>query len=237
VKQLESPLCGAAGVFDRPIVVAPAVEVEPLPTFYLRSAEAYRFLHRVLSSALGPDLAGITRVTETGPVAPSLAEELDQMIAIFHGAHLQSLYDLGVDPSSAFADRSAATDRAAFASFRSRQISDPDLSVDPRMMVPVFFDVERRMWKVWVVLGFRGRPLRYFFATPPTVRLLDRPGLLSRVLGKEQPRIVWGADVQLAPSPSFHEIYVPRLLDRDEVRRLCDRHPDEGAALAALRAG
>lgn len=31
---------------------------------------------------------------------------------------------------------------------------DPDLAQDNRMMVPIFYDIERKMTKVWVMLGY-----------------------------------------------------------------------------------
>ena len=52
---------------------------------------------------------------------------------------------------------------------------DPDLSMDLRAMVPVFYDVERCKTKQWAFLGWADRSITISFAQPPkaTFRNLD----------------------------------------------------------------
>jgi hypothetical protein len=85
-------------------------------------------------------------------------------------------------------------------------------------MVPVFYDVERRKTKVWAFLGWTDRPITISFAQPPkaTVRNLDgtRP---SRA-----PEIRWGFLYEQLRYPVTAELYVDKVLNRDEFRKLCD---------------
>ena len=59
-----------------------------------------------------------------------------------------------------------------FVEWSSRLTRDEDLGRDPRMMVPLFYDVGREKTKVWVVLGWSGRPLEVGFREPPKARVL-----------------------------------------------------------------
>ena len=97
--------------------------------------------------------------------------------------------------------------------------ADPDVGRDARMMVPVFFDRGRRKTKVWVFLGWSQRPVHFWFATPPRSRS-PRTASPRRPMKSE-----WNSEhtsVSLA-YPVTAEVYVDRILDRDEFRRHCDR--------------
>lgn len=222
VKQLEDVELGAA--LDREeevfIDIDPALSAEPLATHYLRRAVGYRFIRGVLEEAFGTQaLQSLHRLTANGPVTTSLAEELTAIEALFFGAHVKVSRELGLTPdtpTSSSMTASEAVDR--FASWVRGLSSDPDLSLDLRAMVPIFYDVERRKTKVWAFLGWTDRPITISFAQPPraTVRNLDgtRP---SRA-----PEIRWGFLYEQLQYPVTAELYVDKVLDRDEFRKLCD---------------
>jgi hypothetical protein len=70
-----------------------------LPTFYLRRAQAYRFVRGVLEQTFGVEaLRQMHRQTAEGPVAPDLAAELAQMQALFFGAYATTCRQLGMTP-------------------------------------------------------------------------------------------------------------------------------------------
>ena len=96
------------------------------------------------------------------------------------------------------------------------------------MMVPIFHDAERRRTKVWVVLGWTRKPLRVAFARAPRVRLEGE----SAVLGATE--IKFGTASYHLAHPVSAEVYVNRLLDRDELRALCDRAQTQKGILEAL---
>jgi hypothetical protein len=100
---------------------------------------------------------------------------------------------------------------------------NPDIAGDVRMMVPVFFDRGRSMTKVWAILGWATRLLRVSYVAPPSVRVLEGA-----------PRVEFGAAGRRIAYPVFAEVYVSRLLDRDEFRTHCDRYKTRGSILQHL---
>jgi hypothetical protein len=221
IKQLEMPFVGAS--LRRETVhidIAPALSAEPLATFYLRRALGYRYVRGVLEDAFGAGhLEQLRRLTPDGPVPTSLAEELSGIEALFLGAHASVSRELGLLPDAAsgldpFAN--GAPDR--FADWVREHRSDPDLSLDLRAMVPVFYDSGRRKIKVWVFLGWSSRPINVSFARPPRATILDLGG--KRV--RRHPPIRWGTLHARLPYPVTDELYVDRILDRNEFRSLCD---------------
>src|SRR5262249_2782630 len=147
VKQLELP---APTARPRPKVVIidvkPDLSAEPLATYYARRAASYRFVRSVLEDAFGPDaLRGLHRLTADGPVTPLLGTELDRMKRICAGASASVCRELGLPETitagaPAAPGHSADADSNAFRRWARSLNSDPDLSRDARMMVPLFFD-------------------------------------------------------------------------------------------------
>jgi hypothetical protein len=223
VKQLEDLRAGAAApdVPKKKILwLEPSLRVEPLATHYLRRADSYRFVRTVLDDIFGPrEIAVLHRLTEDGPVERDLGGELDDMEQLFRAAGSVALDDLGLGDGT-----------AQMPSLKA----DPDLERDLRMMVPIFFDLERRLTKVWIFLGWRSRRLSAYFDDPPRS---------FQVFGHRGTDITAKVDVQCGWTsfsrwePVVAELYVDRLLDRKEVRAVCDRYKTEREILDHLRRG
>jgi hypothetical protein len=181
-------------------------------------------------------LRGMHRLTTAGPVEANLAVELDSLEAIFQGASAIVSQELGLPnavtaSAEAAPGRSSEADRAAFQQWTKTMNADPDLGRDARMMVPVFFDQGRKRTKVWVFLGWSQRPAIYWFATPPHVEVTknDRAAKPGEVEVEFE-----SVGVTLA-YPVTAEVYVDRVLDRDEFRRHCDRFKTRSRILNNLR--
>jgi hypothetical protein len=229
VKQLENPMAGACQP-PPTIHVGTGLTVEPLATHYRRRADAYRFVREVLEEAFGEGaLASMRRLTIDGPVGVDLDTELDLMTRLFDGAAETALIEIGSSDADGTARGAAA--RAVFATWRALAGSDPDVVRDCRMMVPVFYDLERRKTKVWVFLGWRTLPLTISYVTLPEVVSWERlPGA-----SEERPELGFFGQTQEIAYPVVAEVYVAELLDRRALRALCDRHETRTAILAALR--
>jgi hypothetical protein len=118
------------------------------------------------------------------------------------------------------------------------------------MMVPVFCDVERRKTKVWAFLGWRTTSVNVYYRVEPTVLGVDarqQPETADRLSVLRQkfrklpqgspagpPPIAFGADCYEFAVPAMAEVYVDRLLNRDEFREHCDRHRTREAIVANL---
>ncbi|MGO8790608.1 MAG: hypothetical protein ACLQVL_24935 [Terriglobia bacterium] len=238
VKQLEMPTLGSAA--PSRIVrlqITPDLTVEPLATYYLRRARSYRFVRGVLQQAFGPEaLPKLRRLTAAGPVNLSLAEELTLMEALFHGAYLRSCEEIGMrpEPDSEFGSgRDATIHRAVMGAWLESLPKDPDLGKDIRMMVPLFYDVQRQQTKVWAVLGVATKPLTVSYAHPPTVKEFKGPAGAS----------VKPGEVEVDFEPQYTklayivsaEVYIGRLLNRTEFRQLCDQKKTFAAIVAGLQ--
>ena len=179
-------------------MVRPGLTVEPIPTLYSRRAAGYRFVHAVLEGVFGADaVAQMQRLTPTGPSGVSLADELREMEAIFAGAYLAACRELGME-----ADPAVGSSAEAFARFTRRvrrTDGGPDLGQDSRMMVPVFFDEQRRMTKVWAFLGWQRIGLTVSYEKPPSVfacepvrppepEAMERRSVLERKFRKKEDR-------------------------------------------------
>jgi hypothetical protein len=222
VKQLEMIELGAAMGPPEPEVIIdidPALSAEPLATHYLRRAVAYRFIRGVLEEAFGTQaLQSLHRLTETGPVATSLAAELSTIEALFFGAHVKISQELGLAPDTRGSSITASDAAGRFASWVSNLRSDPDLNMDLRAMVPIFYDVERRKTKVWAFFGWTDRPITISFAQAPEATVRNPDGTRP----SRAPEIRWGSLYEQLQYPVTAELYVDKVLDRDQFRKLCD---------------
>jgi len=225
IKQLEVP---AAGAGMPELVLSPQLSVEPLATYYLRRARAYRFVRGVLEQAFGKQALGqMRRQSPGGPTNLSLDEELRVMQGLFHGAYLATCDELGLAPEV----RAGASgdDRALLRAWASARASDPDLAADLRAMVPLFYDIKRRKMKVWVVLGVTQKKLRASFAKRPVVKAVFDAG------GKKvEANVSWDHSTYLLSYFVTAERYVSKLLDRTEFRAHCDRYKTTKAILDHL---
>ena len=237
VKQLPVVYLGAtrnAGVprEPTPLVVTPRATVEPFVTYYERRAVAYAFLRSAIAEAYGDSaLSALHRYSPSGRTDRTLGEEIDDVEAILRGAALEARSELGMGDMDAPA-AAQSSDRTRFRDFAGSVARDPDIGQDARMMVPVFYDVDRRQIKVWVFLGWRRKSLGVsYLKRPEVVRVNDSHG--RDVTGKVQ--VTFRLTSRQILVPVACEVYVNRLLDRDEFRRLCDTHRSEAAILEALR--
>jgi hypothetical protein len=247
-KQLAGGRGGYAGPSQRPLWIYPDLTVEPLPSVYARRAICYRFVRSVLEEAFGSDaLHRLHRLVPEGPCQADLAEELGRMERLFDGAAATSCRELGLDPTPG-----AEGPVRCFGEWRTKLASDANVSRDARMMVPVFYDLQRRKTKVWALLGWRTVPVDVEFRVPPTALAVepagppgpeatDRLSVLRKKFRKapekipaETPRVQFdGARYEFAV-PVMAEVYVEKVLDRDEFRRHCDRYRTRSAILANL---
>jgi len=221
---------GYAGPRQRPIWVNPGLTIEPLPSLYARYAGGYRFVRSVLEEAFGADaLHKMHRLTPEAASTPGLAEELAWMETLFIGAAATANRELGMQPS----DAEEAT-ACCFLAWRAALGKDRDVSRDARMMVPVFYDVQRKKTKVWAFLGWRTTTVDVEYRVPPTVLAVEPSQATGQASTHPPPVRFSDAHYELAV-PVMTEVYVERLLDRDEFRRHCNRFGTKDAILANLR--
>lgn len=218
---------GYGGPVVRPIWIGPDLAVEPLPSVYARRAAAYTFVRSVLESTFGEaSVASLHRLTPHGPRGPNLNEELHEMEALFAGASAAAWHDLGSESPAG-----AANAKPRFDAWRATAGNDVDLARDARMMVPVFYDVQRRKMKVWAFLGWKTTTVHVSFQAEPKVLSIE-----SETPGRKAPSppVKFTQVTYELATPVMAEVYVTRLLDRAEFRRHCDRYRQRRAILRTL---
>jgi hypothetical protein len=233
VKQVGFEDLFACGLMRQSIMVSPNLTVEPLPSYYRRRAISYGFIRGVLEQRIGPEgLRQLQRLRASGNSGVCLGDELAQNENLFWGAYITSMHELGLDdqvdlPATQLENQHGLNGH--FAQWRENVWSDADLQQDVRMMVPLFFDRQREQMKVLVLLGWSVLDLAVSFARPPDFAVQDTT---------DQRR---SADVQFCSGwyemahPVTAEVYVGRVLDRDEFRAHCDRYQTREGILGHLR--
>jgi len=234
VKQNEISFGGtesSADVVARPIDLHPNLPVEPFPTFYLRTARAYRFVENLLKSTMGEAwLASAHRLREDGTYAEaSIATELRQLERLLYGFHVVSARAIGLASQLDASDRIVDADVERAMAFARSFADDRDVARDPRVIVPVMVDVEHNEVRYWAVVGVRAVRIRaeFYPGFEPRDVKLDG-GCYLRSYVPEEPFLLIGKTIELAlpagrPPPT-----------RDEFRRACDASTDPEAIRAAL---
>ncbi|HEX5106665.1 MAG TPA: hypothetical protein VFV87_22750, partial [Pirellulaceae bacterium] len=214
----------------------PRLRIEPCPSYYLRTARSYAFLHEFLTSSLGPEtLQTLHGLRQRGEQEADLLTELESQRDLFYGLYLISCEDIGHKP--ALADGEPADPDAYYSAAEEwlGQLEDePDLAEDTRVAVPIYVDPLQGKMRLWVTLGVRLTQLDTKFVKAPRIKPASGEGDWQEVEA-------W----KLADAPflisvdEFAEVEVPTLSppNREELRKLCDEHKTKEKIVEALAAG
>jgi hypothetical protein len=202
-KQLPGPLAGCGPPQD--VIVRPFLRVEPLPTHYDRRADGYAFLRSALVESFG-SIDELRRVQPDGRSGAPLAAEIATMESIYRSAAATSREDLGLP---------AGGDTKPFTAWADTRAKDADLSADGRMMVPLYYDVAKKVNVVLAFCGWCHRELEVTFRTPPKVEV--RPGK------GPAPAVKFQSSEYTLMYPVTVETPVRGILNRDEFRALCTK--------------
>jgi hypothetical protein len=240
IKDLELAPASAAAPFDRPepkirINVDPQLSAEPVATSYLRRAMSYRFVRTVLAEHFGEaSLKQLYRQTATGPVAMNLDDELRQVEGLFLGAYVTTTRQLGMveqNTDTAGSGAGADADSQAFLNWSANLHRDPDLSTDIRMMVPLYYDPQLKKTKVWAFLGWTTKQIYVSFEVTPGVVVVDAAG---NPVPERRLEISYSSAGHSIATPVFQELFVSKLMNRDEFRKHCDAYGSRTAILKNL---
>ena len=213
--------------------IEPRLRLEPCPTFYLRTARAYAFLKNFLMATVGQErLAKLHGLRESGPRGIGLSDELDQMRDRFYGFYLVSCEDIGMRPelmADEHVDAAAAT-KAALKWLADLQ-HDPDLALDTRVAVPIYIDYQNGKTRLWATLGVRLAPLEATYAAPPKIRAAGSSNAWQDVKFETLRPANY-----VIPVDEFAEFELDgsRMLNRNELRALCDKYKTKEEILKAL---
>lgn len=235
VKVLRLPTIGAPRMLS--IDVRPELDIEPIPSYYIRTARAYRFLRKqVLEGRFGAGWRELAPLAEGGADDPvALGVALGEMESWFYGLYLVASLDIGLIPEHLPEEIPEPLSTVVAARQRLAAMSDPAdpteelWTRDVRFMVPAGQTPAGDL-VTWNVLGISQVELSVSYGEHPTVTV--PPGDYEYRLEFEDQKytllVPVFAEVLLAPGAAP--------LTRDELRALCDRHQRRGAIEEALRA-
>ena len=154
---------------------------------------------------------------------------------LFYGLYLVSEEDIGQKPSLA-ADEGVDQERCykAALDWLKNAAIDPDLAEDTRVAVPIFRDANRNITREWMTLGVRLVKLNagYHSSAPPSMKPANGTGEWEVVKGHQL-----GTSSYLIAVDEFAEVELKgnRVLNREELRAICDRERTKENILAALQ--
>lgn len=215
--------------------LAPRLRVEPNPTYYLRYARSYAFLQKFVVAEV-EDPNSLRGARQGGWRKLPLGDELEEMRLLFYGLHLVSCEDIGMkDELLAGEVENKDYARGLAAAWLKEWDKDPDLAVDTRVAVPMYYDYQRAT-RFWGTIGVRAAPLSVRWHSRPSWRPQPKPGDGAEAWQE----MAWSnlGDVEyLLLVDEFAEFErrgsVP--LSRSEFRKRCDRAGTKEAIVKALQ--
>jgi hypothetical protein len=232
-KQLSGPTCGSPAQMR----IVPEITLEPQVTVYRRMADSYRFVREALERVVGRDvLAAEPLVGPGGQERETILGGLQRMEQHYRGLAALACDEIGGDPSfvGEGVTEKAALELAAKARLGLQSVLSPELlAYDPRVMVPIGYDVERNEVRCWAVVGFASRDFEVRYAKDPAVSIADASG--APIDGS---KVAFYCDLNVvrAPYEVWIECSLKSPLTREELRSLCDRCTNLAQIKAALGA-
>ncbi|MFH2009356.1 MAG: hypothetical protein ABI333_22385 [bacterium] len=226
-----------SAVEPTPVDVYPKFPVEPFPSFYLRTARAYRFLETMLHAVLGTGFLNAThRLNEDGVESTlTLAEELQDITRLVYGIYIVSARAVGLDPAEYLLTEETedypitdCVDRANL--WLADWKTNVDVLKDPRVITPVGV-LQTGEILYWAVLGVKVYRIHAEFVEGyvPTFASGDHMCEVRDVLDHHYLLLV----------EEMREVRIRGTvppLTRDQFRQICDQHSTADDIAAALEA-
>lgn len=225
----------AAAEPQRPKVLEPRLRVEPVPTYYLRTARSYQFLQLALLKFPGEEcLKQLKGLRKEGDRGVDLATELEEIKNRFYGLYLISCEDIGLSPK--LLDGEVDDQDACYAlaeNWLKNLWDDPDFAADTRVAVPIATDGQRNITRLWVTVGVRLAKLNARYATSPKIRVAGSQEEWQEPEGISRTTVVY-----LIPVDEFVELEISGMqgLTRDELRAAIPPGKTREEVLTALKA-
>lgn len=214
--------------------LAPRLRVEPNPSYYLRLARSYAFIQTVLESAV-QDLNSLPGFRAEGHRGKPLGEELESMRLLFYGLYFVSCEDIGHKPQLLEGENADADyTRAIAADWLKSWETDPDLTVDTRVAVPIYRDIA--VSRFWCTLGVRPIKLEADYARRPSWRPMPAAGEQPQPWRElEYHEVQKGKWVILGDEFAEVQKGARATLTRGELRQACDQAGSKEAIIQALQ--
>ncbi len=232
----------AAPMITEQVDVYPRFVSEPFPTFYLRTARAYRFLAAALEERLRADFLSLTgRYRADGSMDDvPLLDALQAKARLLYGLYLLSADALGMERELLEDELLAYPEADSIAEangWLTAWRTDEDMLMDPRVIVPVALDGASGKAIYWAVIGVRVLKAQADFHEgyePEIIALAPTGGDVSKCEFRSYvEKHYWLLTEKQV------EVRIPAGVNppsREELRTLCDDSETEEAIVEALQA-
>lgn len=199
VKQVVLARPGARAVHPR--YLTPGLTLEPLPTYYSLTGDAFRFLRTVVEKGWSRSALELAQWRESGPIEATIGSGIDEVV---------ELCDLAAKLSFREIEGNAKGDEVRAMRERLLELfADPDVTRDARAMIPLGLTEDKAREHVAVFAGW-------------DVHLLMAE--LKNIDGELPEGVALGTETHPMPLPIVQETTVPAggALDWEAVRARCD---------------
>ncbi len=244
LKQVE--LIPTAGIALDPqyFTISPDLHLEPMATYYVRTARGMRFVLNTLELLLGKtSLEEI--VIESGQSLHSVGQK---MAELYYGFYLQVCEDIGMKPEFLREEMSSSQILGAkreAAQWLEDCEKDLCYEKDVRYIVPALTNPNRTKVRYWMTIGVKLLKVKAEYVRRPLVQILDAES--NRVI-QEIPRDTETGGIErthLKYKFAPEEYYLPvevfaeatgsaEPLTRSEFRKLCDRCKNKEEVVRAI---
>ncbi len=210
--------------------VYPKLPIEPFPTYYLRTARAYRFLATMLQALLGDQVLADTKAL--GPDGSdsdvSVQSKLKDVTRLMYGFYVVAARSLGMDPQAYLLDGEdeeypLADCEQAARDWIASWTQDENVLTDGRVVVPVSYDATTDEFVYWAVVGVKiveSRASFYEGFEPKVIQAVTTDDRDCEFEGFTD-RAYY---LLMEPTVEFRRPAAADPLTRDELRSICDAH-------------
>jgi hypothetical protein len=245
VKQIELIPTAGMALDLKHLRISPDLDLEPMATYYLRTARGYRFVLNALELILGEESLGRVCL-ENGALLPTATEEMSRL---YYGLYLQVCDNIGMKPrfeSDELSDAELEQAKEKAAQWLDEVETDGCYEKDVRYIVPALTNRGQTQVRYWMTVGVRLLKVKADYVKKPTIQILHPKlhSVIQEIPTAEESGIIAGTHVPYKFTPE--ECFLPveefaeatgsaQPLTRDEFRRLCDRCKDKKAVIQAIQ--
>jgi hypothetical protein len=244
VKQVELVVTLGISLGPSYFRISPDLNLEPMATYYLRTARSYRFIVNVLELFLSE--ASLQEISLKSGEPLQIAAE--KMSKLYYGLYLKVCEDIGMKPAF-LADEMSSTQiqeaKEEAAQWLADYAKDLCYEKDVRYIVPVLANLNRTKVRYWMTIGVKVLKVKAEYIKRPLIQILDLESdrIIQEIPTNKETGLISGTHLQYKFTPE--EYYLPvevfaeatgpaKPLTRDEFRRLCHKCRNEKEVIHAI---
>jgi len=245
VKQVE--LIPTLGIAWEPgyLRISPDLDLEPMTTYYLRTARGYRFILKAITHILGEESLRHVPLEND----QSLIAETEKMSRLYYGLYLKVCENIGMKPNCD-SDELSGKEIEWAKEEATNWLEDPEKDVcckrDVRYIVPALVNQRRTQARYWMTVGVKLLKIKADYVKRPRVQIVDLESgdVIQEISTGEESGVITGTHLKyrfvpeecFLPVEVFAEATGPaKPFTRDEFRRLCDQCKSKRKVVQAIQ--